>query len=103
MSSDLHARPIEIRPTDPEDPAAIWCLRQYFDLLAVKVPDVGPDLFPLPDPQAHSFRAPHGAFLLALSDTQPLGTVSLRRLDATTGEVKRLWIAPQARGQGLAA
>jgi GNAT superfamily N-acetyltransferase len=28
--------------------------------------------------------------------------VSLKRIDATTAEVKRLWVAPAARGRGLA-
>jgi GNAT superfamily N-acetyltransferase len=55
---------------------------------------------PLPDPEA--YRPPDGAFLIAWSDDLAIGTVSLRPLDATTGEVKRLWVDVSARGQGLA-
>lgn len=93
---------VELRPADPDDPAAQACLRAYFDLLANRVPGVTPDLFPLPDPHADSYRPPHGAFLIAWSDDLPVGCVSLRPLGPGEGEVKRLWVAPDARGQGLA-
>jgi len=43
-----------------------------------------------------------GALLLAFSGDDPVGTIALRRLNATSGEVKRLYIRPQFRGQGLA-
>ena len=94
--------PIIIRAADPDDPAALWCLAAYFQLLADRVPGVSTDLFPLPDPKAAHYRPPHGAFLVAWSDTMPLGCVSLRPFEPGTGEVKRLWVAPEARGQGLA-
>lgn len=42
-----------------------------------------------------------GALLLALDDEKPAGTVALRRLSGTSGEVKRLFLRPQYRGQGL--
>ncbi len=94
--------PIAIRPADPDDPAALSCLAAYFALLSDRVPQVPRDHFPLPDPDAAKYRPPHGAFLLAWSDTLPLGCVSLRPLASGLGEVKRLWVAPQARGRGLA-
>ncbi len=93
---------ITIRPTDPDDPMALYCLTQYFALLIARIPILSPDLFPLPDPDAQSYRPPGGTFLLALSDQTPTGCVSLRPLSPTLAEVKRLWIAPTARGQGLA-
>jgi DNA-binding MarR family transcriptional regulator/GNAT superfamily N-acetyltransferase len=40
-------------------------------------------------------------FLLARRDGQPVGCGALKGLDATTGEIKRMWIAPDARGLGL--
>ena len=102
MPPDPHARPIDIRLADPEAPAALACLRQYFDLLAAKIDGITPAHIPLPDPDAQSYRPPHGAFLLACSDGVPLGCVSLHALAPEVAEVKRLWIAPAARGQGLA-
>ena len=88
--------------TDPDDPMALFCLSEYFALLARRVPGVTPSMFTLPDPDAATYRPPRGTFLVAVADGAPLGCVSLRPLIATTAEVKRLWIAPAARGQGLA-
>ncbi|MBC7739001.1 MAG: GNAT family N-acetyltransferase [Candidatus Saccharibacteria bacterium] len=93
---------ITIQPTDPDDPMALACLAQYFALLVARIPDLSPQMFPLPDPDARSYRPPSGTFLLALSGQTPVGCVSLRPLTTVLAEVKRLWIAPAARGQGLA-
>jgi GNAT superfamily N-acetyltransferase len=93
---------LSITPADPESPAARACLAAYFDLLADRIPGITRAHVPDPDPEAHLFRAPHGTFLLATADTRPLACVSLKRTDAATGEVKRLWVAPAARGIGLA-
>ena len=98
--------PITLRPADPEDPAAQWCLGEYFALLCARIAGITQDHVPLPDPMADHYRPPHGAFLIAWSDTLPVACVCLHTLDpalgANVGEVKRLWVAPDARGQGLA-
>ena len=44
---------------------------------------------------------PRGAFLVAMSDELPIGCVGLKGSGGDTAEVKRLWIAPSARGLGL--
>jgi GNAT superfamily N-acetyltransferase len=93
---------ITITPVDPDDPAALACLSAYFDLLLAKIDGITPDDLAVPDPEAASYRPPHGIFLVALSSGIPLGCVSLRPLEPGSAEVKRLWIAPAARGQGLA-
>jgi putative acetyltransferase len=48
------------------------------------------------------YGEPGGALLLALDQDQPAGTIALRRLDGRSGEVKRLYLRPKYRGQGLA-
>lgn len=48
-----------------------------------------------------AYGAGGGALLLAISDDQAAGTIALRRLDAASGELKRLYIRPQFRGRGL--
>lgn len=48
------------------------------------------------------YCADGGTLLLAMSGEQPAGTVALRRLDASSGEIKRLYVRPQFRGRGLA-
>lgn len=43
-----------------------------------------------------------GCFLVARLDGRPVGCGAVRALDAQTGEIKRMWVAPEARGTGLA-
>jgi GNAT superfamily N-acetyltransferase len=98
----LNADRIDIRLTDPDDPAARACLNAYFTLLAGKIDGISVAVVPDPDPQAHLFRPPQGTFLLAWCDRLPVGCVSLKPLEPGVAEVKRLWVDPAARGLGLA-
>ena len=45
---------------------------------------------------------PRGGFLIAWSDGLPVGCVGLKGTGGAVAEVKRLWVAPAARGLGLA-
>jgi GNAT superfamily N-acetyltransferase len=47
------------------------------------------------------YAPPHGRLLLATVNGRPAGCVALRRFDQTRGEVKRLYVRPQFRGNGL--
>jgi GNAT superfamily N-acetyltransferase len=47
------------------------------------------------------YAPPDGRLLLAREGAAAVGCIGLRRTDATTGEVKRLYVRPVARGQGL--
>jgi GNAT superfamily N-acetyltransferase len=50
------------------------------------------------------YAPPRGALLLAVGpDGAPAGVVGLRPLDASTCELKRLYVLPSARGSGLGA
>jgi DNA-binding MarR family transcriptional regulator/predicted GNAT family acetyltransferase len=98
----LNRDQLDIRPADPDSPEAIACLTAYFNELAARIPGLDMGKFPVPDPGADSYRPPQGRFLVAWSDDLPVACVSLRPLDATTAEVKRLWVHDSARGQGLA-
>lgn len=42
-----------------------------------------------------------GVFLVARLNGDPVGCGALRRLDAVTGELKRMYVEPRARGQGV--
>jgi GNAT superfamily N-acetyltransferase len=45
------------------------------------------------------YTPPQGRLLLAFHHEHAVGCVALRRIDATTAEVKRLYVRPEARGK----
>jgi GNAT superfamily N-acetyltransferase len=47
------------------------------------------------------YAAGGGALLLAAYNDEPAGTIALRRLNCSSGEVKRLYLRPKFRGHGL--
>ncbi len=53
------------------------------------------------DPDAKDMRRPRGTFIVAMSDTLPIGCVGLKGTDHGYAEIKRLWVAPAARGLRL--
>ena len=89
---------ITVSLADPAAPAAQAALAAYFAELDQRFPG-GFD--PGPPADAALYRAPQGAFLLAMAEA-PLGCVALTRDGEGRGEVKRLWVAPAACGQGVA-
>ena len=97
MLSDPVAR---IEATDPRSPKARHCLEQYYAELAQRFPG-GFEVSRSRDPDAADMIAPRGAFLVASVDGQPLGCVGLKG-GGEIAEIKRLWVSPMARGQGLA-
>ncbi|HEX9069543.1 MAG TPA: GNAT family N-acetyltransferase [Ktedonobacterales bacterium] len=52
---------------------------------------------------ATHYAPPDGRLMLAMVDATPAGCVALKRMDATTGELKRMFVRPGYRGQGIAA
>lgn len=89
--------------TTADDIAAMRTLFQaYADGLAVDLAyqDFTAELAGLPG----KYAAPHGALLLARDPAgQVLGCVALRPLGDGLCEMKRLYVAPPARGTGLGA
>ena len=47
------------------------------------------------------YASPRGAFLLAELDGADVGCIGVRRFSGDTGEIKRLYVAPSARGHGV--
>ena len=48
------------------------------------------------------YAPPDGRLFLACRDGKPVGCVALRRFDADSGELKRLYVQPDHRGHGVA-
>ena len=86
---------------DPGSGAARACLKAYYDELARRFAN-GFDVARSRDPDASEMIRPRGAFLLASLDGIPAGCVGLKGGDGDLAEVKRLWVAPSARGHGIA-
>jgi GNAT superfamily N-acetyltransferase len=90
-----------IRPVEsPGDLTAVRELWQEY-WKSLNLPDefqgFGEELKGLPGVYAED----GGALLLAWSATAAVGTIALRRLNARSGEIKRLYLRPASRGQGL--
>jgi putative acetyltransferase len=47
------------------------------------------------------FQPPDGTFLAAFLDGEPVGCGGLGRWDETTGELRRMYVAPGHRGKGI--
>ncbi|MDE2006517.1 MAG: MarR family transcriptional regulator [Rhodospirillales bacterium] len=85
----------------PASAPARRCLRAYFRELAARF-EGGFDPTGALAEAAREMTPPSGWFLIARAGGQAVGCAGLRRIDASMGEVKRMWVAPEARGQGLA-
>ena len=92
---------ISIDLLDPRSEPARYCLGEYYAELSRRFAR-GYDVALSRDPDATDMIAPRGAFFVALSDGLPLGCVGLKGAGGPLAEIKRLWVAPAARGLGLA-
>ena len=96
----LTAASVEIRAVDPEHADAIGCLREYVAELNQRStrrfdPSVGATALP------HEVRPPAGQFFVAYLHDEPVGCGAVKLHAGAPVEIKRMWIAPRARGLGL--
>ncbi|MEW9806700.1 GNAT family N-acetyltransferase [Mesorhizobium sp. ZMM04-5] len=95
----MKAASIAIMP-EPEDSAdAQWCVASYFGELAARFPG-GFD--PGDGGYAGKPAETAGAFLIARLHGRPVGCGALKPTGHSTAEIKRMWVAPEARGLGVA-
>jgi putative acetyltransferase len=59
-----------------------------------------PTFFEDMDQISTQYAEPSGIFLVLLDGDRVVGTGAVRRLDAQTCELKRMWFLPEYRGQG---
>jgi GNAT superfamily N-acetyltransferase len=92
---------VDIRLEAPGSAAAQWCLEQYFAELAERF-EMGFDPARSNSASAEEMTPPAGFFAVAWLDGAPVGCGALKPGIQGTGEIKRMWTAPNARGLGIA-
>lgn len=101
IATALLADGITTELVHPQSDPALYCLQAFFAELDRRL-SCGFDVNLSADPDIADLMAPRGGFMVAMSDGLPLGCVGLKGTDKGYAELKRLWIAPSARGLGLA-
>ena len=97
----IRAASVEVRAEAPDSADARRCLHAYFGELKLRFEggfDAGKDK----SGRADDLAPPSGLFVLARLDGEAIGCGGLKRMDKATGEIKRVWTAPPARGIGVA-
>jgi DNA-binding MarR family transcriptional regulator/GNAT superfamily N-acetyltransferase len=96
----MSAASVDLRLVDPEHPDAQHCLAEYVAELNRRSergfdPSVGATALP------HEVRPPAGRFFVAYLHGEPIGCGGVKLHGREPAEIKRMWIAPEARGLGL--
>lgn len=91
---------VEIRAVDPGSSEARFCLGEYFAELGRRF-DAGFDPASDTTAQLHELRPPAGVFLVATLRSEPIACGGLKLHGNEPAELKRMWVAPSARGLGL--
>jgi DNA-binding MarR family transcriptional regulator/GNAT superfamily N-acetyltransferase len=96
----LSAAAVQITTIDPEHNDARFCLDQYTQELNRRSdrtfdPTVGATARP------QEVRPPAGRFFVAYLYGEPIGCGAVKHHRDAPAEIKRMWIAPEARGLGL--
>ncbi|WP_426413772.1 bifunctional helix-turn-helix transcriptional regulator/GNAT family N-acetyltransferase [Bradyrhizobium ganzhouense] len=100
IASALTRDRVTLAEMNPRSDEARYCLREYYAELGRRFKQ-GFDVSLSRDPDAKDMRRPRGSFIVAMSDTLPIGCVGLKGTEHGYAEIKRLWVAPSARGLGL--
>jgi len=96
----LIASMVKISVADPTSPDARWCIEQYFAELGERF-EAGFDPTLGISAHAHELTPPAGLLLVAHLREEPIGCGALKLHENAPGELKRMWVAPRARGLGL--
>ncbi|TDC83783.1 MarR family transcriptional regulator [Micromonospora sp. KC606] len=96
----LTAATVTLAVVDPDHPDARHCLLSYFaELRQLFETGFDPARSLLPD--AGELRPTRGLFLVARLHGEPIGCAGVKLPPGAPAEIKRMWVAPQARRLGL--
>ncbi|MGJ8526486.1 hypothetical protein LMG33818_002237 [Halomonadaceae bacterium LMG 33818] len=100
IATALGREQFEFKAVDPADVEAQRCMHAYYDELAACFPQ-GFDVSLSCDPDQADMRPPKGSFVLGFSDGCPIACGGLKGTNKGYAEIKRIWVAPEARGLGV--
>jgi DNA-binding MarR family transcriptional regulator/GNAT superfamily N-acetyltransferase len=96
----LTAALVEIDVVDPAEENAQLCLHEYFAELGRRF-ETGFDPAESIPARLEELRLPAGLFVVATLRGDPVGCGALKFHDGEPTELKRMWVAEEARGLGL--
>jgi GNAT superfamily N-acetyltransferase len=91
---------VQVTACDPRHPDARHCLRGYLGELLDRF-DGGFDPARSISAADRELTPPAGLFLVATLHAEPVGCGALKFHHEAPAEIKRMWVAPAARGLGL--
>jgi GNAT superfamily N-acetyltransferase len=89
--------PVDFREVPPDHPDVVALAAAMGEEVSELYEDYG--LGPLPD--LASFLVPGDTALVGYVGRRPVTAGAVHRIDADTGEIKRMYVVPDCRGQGL--
>ena len=96
----LRSNQITLAEEPYEGPGGQALVPAYVGEIRAMYPDWTPEVPPRLTP--HDVEPPKGRWLVAYRGGEPIGCAALKRLDDSTAEIKRVYVAPEARGTGVA-
>jgi ribosomal protein S18 acetylase RimI-like enzyme len=85
---------------DPTTSDARWCIERYFAELSMPF-DTGFDPSLSISADTRELTPPAGALILGRLRGRPIGCGALKFHPGEAAELKRMWVAPEARGLGI--
>jgi len=95
----LRGSGVRLTVENPDSPGARYCLTRYFEELAARFETGFDPALSLPAAAAE-LTPPQGYFILATLNGEAIGCGALK-CRRGFGEIKRMWVAPSARGLGV--
>ncbi|MBL7493426.1 bifunctional helix-turn-helix transcriptional regulator/GNAT family N-acetyltransferase [Frankia sp. AgB1.9] len=94
----VRAATVTFEPVDPRGPVARVAVDRYFAEIGRRF---GFEATGQAEQDGVQLAAPHGIFLVARDDGQPVACGGVRTIADGVGEVKRMWVDDRWRGVGL--
>jgi DNA-binding MarR family transcriptional regulator/GNAT superfamily N-acetyltransferase len=96
----MRASAVRIAAEAPEHREARWCFDRYFAELKGRF-ETGFDPAKSISAEDRELTPPAGVLAIARLDGRPIGCGALKVKGGGVGEVKRMWVSPDARGLGV--